>query len=148
MTAMNDLDLINAELLGDGTPRNAFSKAAKPGDSLTGEIVEVTRRHRTDETGKPLYWHENRPATTPTTGRPVIDSSLIIQIDCPEDENDEGLRTLRLDRDVQKALREALRTADAQLAIGGRIENFTFVGPLKTGTGRHYCGGTYVPPAA
>ncbi|WP_306364387.1 hypothetical protein [Nocardia sp. CC227C] len=147
MTANNDLDLINAELLGGGA-RNAFSKAAKPGDTITGEIVDVVRRQRTNEAGLPLYWHENRPATSPTTGRPVIDSSLIIAIDTPDDENDEGLRTLRLDRDVQKALREALRAAGAQLAIGGRIEGFTFVGPLKNGSGRIYNGGTYTPPTA
>ncbi|MGW4247834.1 hypothetical protein [Nocardia sp. NPDC004722] len=145
--SINDLDLINAELMSVAA-RSAFSKVAKPGDTLTGEIVDVVRRQRTTEAGLPLYWHDNKPATSPTTGRPVIDSSLILAIDTPVDEDDEGLRSLRLDRDVQKALRDALRTAGAALAIGGRLEGFSFVGPVPGGGGRIYNGGRYIPPAA
>ncbi|WP_306362498.1 hypothetical protein [Nocardia sp. CC227C] len=144
---MNDLDLINAELAGGQGPRNAFGRDVQPGDDLTGTIIAAERRHRTVD-GQPLYWVDRKPSTI-QAGPAVMDSTLIIQTDTTDDEDDDGQRYLRLDRDVKKALTTALAAAGVKgVAIGGRIEGFTYLGKESTGPGRRYDGGTYTPPAA
>lgn len=148
MTAMTDLDLINADLMGGQGPRNAFGREAKPGDELTGEIVAAERRHRTVD-GQPLYWVDRKPSTI-EAGPAVMDSVLIIQTAVFDDEDDGGQQFLRLDRDVKVALNAALAKAGVKngVAIGGRLERFTLRGKAKVGAGRLYDGGTYIPPAA
>ncbi|WP_280379829.1 hypothetical protein [Nocardia wallacei] len=146
MTASTDLDLINADLMTAGVP-NAFGRDAQRGDTLSGEIVAVERRHRRDSTGQPLYWVDRKPSPI-ETGQPVIDNVLIVQTDARDHEDDDGQRSLRLDRDVKKALSEAIRAAGEKgIAIGGRIEGFMLAGHAQGG-GRIYDGGTYTPPTA
>ncbi|MGY5308202.1 hypothetical protein [Nocardia gipuzkoensis] len=143
---LSDLDVINADLMG-GNARNAFGKDIEPGAQVSGEIVAAVRRQRRDRSGQPLFWVNRKPMTTPN-GSPVIDSILILQTDAQDDEQDDGLRSLYLDRDVQRALAVALRRAKANgVAIGGRIEGFMYVGPNPDGGfGRVYDSGTYTAP--
>ncbi|MGW4125777.1 hypothetical protein [Nocardia sp. NPDC004711] len=142
---MSDFDLINAELAGPVGPRNAFGRDAQMGDQLTGEIIGAERRHRTVE-GQPLYWVDRKPSPV-DAGPPVMDSVLIFQTAAEDDEDDDGQRFLRLDRDVKAALNAALAKAGVKaVALGGRLEGFTFLGKAKIG--RDYDGGTYTPPAA
>ncbi|MEU6579577.1 hypothetical protein [Nocardia sp. NPDC046763] len=144
---MSDFDLINADLAGAQGPRNAFGRDVQLGDQLTGEIIGAERRHRTVD-GKPLFWVDRKPSTV-EAGPAVMDSVLIFQTDAEDDEDDDGQRFLRLDRDVKAALNAALAKANVKaVAPGGRLERFTFLGKAKNGSGREYDGGTYIPPAA
>ncbi|GAB2453805.1 hypothetical protein [Nocardia tengchongensis] len=144
---MSDFDAINAELAGPVGPRNAFSRDAKPGDELTGDIIGAERRHRTVD-GKPLFWVNRKPSTV-EAGPAVIDSVLIFQTTDEEDENDDGQRFLRLDRDVKAALNAALSAAGVKtVAMGGRLEGFTFKSKATGDAGRVYGDGKYIPPAA
>lgn len=144
-----DLDIINAGLMGSDA-RSAFGQGAKPGDQLTGEIVAVERRHRRHrETGELLYW-VNRKPTPAEGGQPVYDNVLLVQTDQATDEDDDGMRALYLDRDVQRAIREAIRASGAEgVAIGGRIVGLLFVGadPAIKGA-RRYSAKAYEPPVA
>ncbi|MFE2961824.1 hypothetical protein [Nocardia tengchongensis] len=144
---MSDFDLINADLAGPEGPRNAFSRDAKPGDELTGDIIGAERRHRTAD-GKPLFWVNRKPSPV-EAGEPVIDSVLIFQTTAEEDANDDGQRYLRLDRDVKVALNKALAAAGVNaVAPGGRLEGFAFLSKAAGGSGRVYGNGKYIPPAA
>ncbi|MFE3023208.1 hypothetical protein [Nocardia tengchongensis] len=144
---MSDFDAINAELAGPVGPRNAFGRDAKPGDELTGEIIGAERRHRTVD-GKLLFWVDRKPSTV-EAGPAVIDSVLVFQTTDEEDENDDGQRFLRLDRDVKVALNKVLAAAGVTaLAPGGRLEGFTFLSKATGGSGRVYGNGKYIPPAA
>ena len=145
---MNDLDLLNADLMATRIPPNAFPKGAEQGDTLTGEIVDVTRRHRNDTKGKLLYWVDGKPQPI-EDGRAVIDNYLIVQTDIRLDEEDDGRRSLRVDRDVQVALRAALTAAGASgIQIGARIEGFMLT-VIDAAGNRHYDCNRYIPaPAA
>ncbi len=144
---LTDLDLINAELMGAGA-RNPFGKGVQPGDGVSGDIVSVIRRHRHNSQGQPLFWVNRKPATA-TGGDPVIDSQLILETGVRDDEQDDGLRVITLDRDIQRVLSAGVRRADAGgIAIGGRIENLVYIGPAETGYGRIYDLDAYIPPAA
>lgn len=147
MTAMNDLDFINAGLMGSDA-RSAFGSGAKPGDQLTGEIVAVERRHRRHrETGELLYW-VNRKPTVADGGDPVFDNVLMVQAE-PVDDDDDGMRALYLDRDVQKAVRSAVQASGATgIALGGQIIGLMFVGAdPKIKGAREYQAKGYQPPA-
>lgn len=149
MTAMTDLDFINATLMGSDA-RSAFGSGAKPGDQLTGEIVAVERRHRRHrETGELLYW-VNRKPTPAESGQPVYDSVLLVQTDQAVDEDDDGMRALYLDRDVQKAVRAAVQASGAGgIELGGQIVGLLYVGPdPKIKGAREYQAKGYQPPAA
>lgn len=144
---ISDLDLINADLMNPGV-RNAFGRDVQRGDELTGDIVAVERRHRRDSQGQPLYWVDRKPSPI-EAGPAVMDNVLIVATDAEEDEDDDGQRSLRLDRDVKKALRATLHEAGVKgVAIGGRLEGFMYVGQAENGAGRVYDGGKYIPPAA
>ncbi|MEV6221941.1 hypothetical protein AB0M13_09850 [Nocardia fluminea] len=144
--ALTDLDQINAELM-TGSARNPFGREVKPGDGVSGEIIAVIRRHRHNSQGQPLYWVNRRP-TVAQSGDPVIDSQLIIETDAHDDDQDDGLRAVTMDRDVQRAIRTGLRRARANgVAIGGRIDALLFVGPGEGGNGRVYDLGGYTAPA-
>ncbi|WP_227984535.1 hypothetical protein [Nocardia spumae] len=146
--ALTDLDQINAELMGAGA-RNPFGKDVQPGEGVTGEIVSVVRRHRHNSEGQPLYWINRKP-TVSSGGDPVIDSQLIIETGARDDDQDDGLRVITLDRDVMRAISAGVRRARAGgLAIGGRLEGLLYVGPVEGGGyGRIYDLGAYIPPAA
>ncbi|WP_328410983.1 hypothetical protein [Nocardia sp. NBC_00403] len=142
---ISDLDQINADLMG-GNARNAFGRNVQPGDELTGEIIAAVRRQRRNSEGQPLFW-VNRKPTPAVDGQPVIDSILIVDTGIRADEEDEGMRSLYMDRDVQRALFAAIRQSGAEgIKIGARIEGFVYVGPAEVGVGRVYSGGTYLPP--
>lgn len=144
--ALTDLDQINAELMGQGA-RNPFGRDTKPGTTISGEIVSVVRRHRHNSKGQPLFWINRRPQVA-ATGDPVIDSQLIIETDVRDDEADDGLRAVTLDRDVQRAIGAAVRRARAGgLKIGGQLDGLRYVGPAESGQGRIYEVGAYSPPA-
>ncbi|MFD4434245.1 hypothetical protein [Nocardia sp. NPDC058497] len=144
--AMTDLDQINAELMAGGA-RNPFGREVQAGDGVTGEIIAVVRRHRHNSQGQPLFWVNRKPQAA-QSGDPVIDSQLILETDARDDDQDDGLRAVTMDRDVQRAIRIGLRRARANgVAIGGRIEGLLFVGPAEGGHGRVYDIGSYTPPA-
>ncbi|MFJ2834620.1 hypothetical protein ACIO52_04590 [Nocardia sp. NPDC087230] len=148
--ALTDLDQVNAELMSQGAT-NPFGKDVQPGDGVSGEIVAVVRRHRHNSQGLPLFWVNRRPQVA-TGGDPVIDSALIVEIDAAArvDDQDEGLRAITLDRDVQRAISAGVRRARAGgVAIGGRIVDLLYVSPVEGGGyGRVYDLGAYVAPAA
>jgi hypothetical protein len=145
---VSDLDLINADLMGGSSVRNAFGRDVTPGDQLTGEIVAVERRHRRDNEGQPLYWVDRKPSPI-EAGPAVMDNVLIVATDAEDDEDDDGQRSLRLDRDVKKALVPLLREAGVKgVALGGRLDGFMYVGPATAGSGRNYHGKAYIPPAS
>lgn len=149
MTAMTDLDFINANLMGSDA-RSAFGSGAKPGDQLSGEIVAVERRHRRHrETGELLYW-VNRKPTVAEGGQPVYDSVLLVQTDQAIDDDDDGMRALYLDRDVQKAVRAAVQASGASgIELGGQIVGLMFCGAdPKIKGAREYQMKAYQPPAA
>ncbi|MEU4843224.1 hypothetical protein [Nocardia testacea] len=149
MTMINDLDAINADLMGGGgVGRSAFGRDAKQGDQISGEIIAVTRRQRLDrETGQPLFWVNRKPSTV-TSGQPVLDSIVTVQTDLQDDEADDGLRALYLDREMQAALRTAVRKAGAGgIEIGGVLDGFMLVGTNDRG-GRVYDVNGYRPPSA
>ncbi|MEV0436924.1 hypothetical protein [Nocardia sp. NPDC050413] len=149
-STLTDLDQINAEIMTAGAT-NPFGKDIEPGTGVSGEIIAVIRRHRRNSKGLPLYWVDRKPMAV-EAGDPVIDSQLVVEIDQAElvDAQDEGLRLITLDRDVQRALRAGLRKARvAGVAVGGRIEGLLYVGPVEGGGyGRIYDLGAYVPPTA
>ncbi|MFD4461331.1 hypothetical protein [Nocardia sp. NPDC058480] len=148
--ALTDLDQINAEIMSAGAT-NPFGKDIEAGAGVSGEIIAVIRRHRRNGKGLPLYWIDRKPMVA-EAGDPVIDSQLVVEI-APEnyvDDQDEGLRVVTLDRDVQRAVRAGLRRARvAGVAVGGRLEGLLYVGPVAGGGyGRIYDLGAYIPPAA
>lgn len=148
--ALTDLDQINAEIMSQGAT-NPFGRDIEAGTGVSGEIIAVIRRHRRNSKGLPLYWIDRKPMVA-EAGDPVIDSQLVVEI-APEnlvDDQDEGLRLVTLDRDVQRAIRAGLRRAGvAGVAVGGRLEGLLYVGPVAGGGyGRIYDLGAYVPPAA
>lgn len=147
MTMINDLDAINADLMG-GSARSAFGRDAKQGDQISGEIIAVTRRQRKDrQTGKPLFWVNRKPSTV-GSGQPVLDSIVIVQTDLQDDDEDDGLRALYMDREVQTALRSAVRKAGAGgIEIGGVLDGFLLAGTNDRG-GRVYDVNGYRPPSA
>ncbi|WP_067652909.1 hypothetical protein [Nocardia harenae] len=145
--ALSDLDQINAELMGQGA-RNPFGRDVEPGTAISGEIVAVVRRHRHNGKGQPLFWINRRPQVA-ATGDPVIDSQLIIETDARDDEADDGLRAVTLDRDVQRPIGAAVRRARAGgLEMGGRLDGLRYVGPAEPGPGRIYAVDAYSAPAA
>lgn len=149
MTMTNDLDAINADLMG-GSARSAFGRDVRQGDAISGEIISVVRRQRRDrETGALLYWVNRKPTPAAAAdGQPVMDSIVIVQTDLQEDNDDDGLRALYLDREVQAALRTALRKARVSgIEIGGYLDEFMFLGTNERG-GRVYELRAYQPPAA
>lgn len=142
---LSDLDQINAELMGQGA-RNPFGRDIEIGTQVSGEIVAVVRRHRHNSQGQPLFWVNRRPMVA-QAGDPVIDSQLILETDERVDANDEGLRAVTLDRDVQRAISAGVRRARAGgLAIGGRLDGLLYVGPAEPGPGRVYDLRAYLPP--
>lgn len=147
MTIINDLDAINADLMG-GSARSAFGRDVEAGTEISGEIISVLRRQRRHrETGEPLFWVNRRP-TVAESGRPVLDSIVIVQTDAQDDDEDDGLRSVYLDRDVQTALRAGLRRARVGgIEIGGYLDGLMYVGPNDKGTGRVYDLKEYRRPA-
>ncbi|MBF6150288.1 hypothetical protein [Nocardia nova] len=146
---ISDLDLINGALMG-GSAKTVFGRDVEIGTQVTGEIVAVQRRHRRDrETGELLFW-VNRKPTVAEAGQPVYDNVLLLQTDLQDDDEDDGMRSVYLDRDVQAAIRKAVLKARADgIAIGGVIEGLMYVGqnPNVKG-GRIYDMAAYNPPAA
>ncbi|MEV6070038.1 hypothetical protein AB0L82_26130 [Nocardia sp. NPDC052001] len=146
-TSLTDLDQINTELMTTGAT-NPFGKDVKPGDGVSGEIVAVVRRHRHNSAGQPLFWVDRRPMPA-AGGDPVIDSQLILETDARADEQDDGLYAITLDRDVMRAINAGVRRARAGgIALGGRLENLSYVGPVESGYGRVYGLDAYTAPAA
>lgn len=149
-STLTDIDQINAELMSQGAT-NPFGRDIEPGAGVSGEIVAVIRRHRHNSQGLPLFWVNRKPQVA-TGGDPVIDSALIVEVDAAArvDAQDEGLRLITLDRDVQRAISAGVRRARAGgVALGGRIADLLYVGPVEGGGyGRIYDLGAYIPPTA
>ena len=149
-STLTDLDQINAEIMSQGAT-NPFGRDVEPGTMVSGEIIATVRRHRRNSAGLPLFWIDRKPMVA-EAGDPVIDSYLVLEVDADafEDEQDEGLRLITLDRDVQRVLRAGLRKARVPgVAVGGRIQGLTYVAPVAGGGyGRTYELGAYIPPTA
>ncbi|WP_280465551.1 hypothetical protein [Nocardia brasiliensis] len=145
---LTDLDQINAELMSQGA-RNPFGRDVEPNTTISGEIVAVVRRHRHNSQGQPLYWVNRKPMVT-QSGDPVIDSALILETAERADADDEGLRMITLDRDMQRALAAGVRRGRAGgVAIGGRLDQVIYGAPAEAGGhGRVYELVTYIPPTS
>ncbi|WP_054813377.1 hypothetical protein [Nocardia arizonensis] len=148
-TALTDLDQINTELMTQGA-RNPFGRDIEPGTMVSGEILAVVRKHRHNSKGQPLFWVNRKPMVA-TAGDPVIDSALVLEIEEQERDtpDEEGLRLITLDRDIQRAINRGVRQARAGgIALGGKLDGLMYVGPVEGGGyGRVYSLDAYTPPA-
>lgn len=146
--ALSDLDQINAGLMSQGA-RNPFGRDIEPGTTVSGQIVAVIRRHRHNSQGQPLFWVNRKPMVA-AAGDPVIDSALVLEIEqqARDGVEDEGLRIITLDRDIQRAISAGVRRARGSgIAIGGCLDGLMYVGPVEGGGyGRVYDLHAYLPP--
>ncbi|MGW4365446.1 hypothetical protein ACWEKT_07350 [Nocardia takedensis] len=130
--------------------RNPFGRDIEPGTMVSGQIVAVVRKHRHNSQGQPLFWVNRKPMVA-AAGDPVIDSALVLEIEKGERDtpDEEGLRLITLDRDIQRAISSGVRRARAGgIALGGILDGLMFVGPVEGGGyGRVYDLRAYLPPA-
>jgi hypothetical protein len=114
------------------------------GAAITGTVVDAeVQQQREINTGKPKFWDDGTPR------RQIVAYVDTAQRD-PQIPDDNGRRALYIRGNMLKALRTALRLADAQLAEGG-ILTVTYTGDgerTKTGFNppKEYKV-TYAPPA-
>ncbi len=112
------------------------------GDTVGGPITHIGEaRQQTDfKTGKPLTWDD---------GSPRMQLPVTVQTNLRDgsDFNDDGKRTLYVKGDMKKAIGQALRQANAKMAIGGTL-TVTFSGEEPTaGRPKKLYTATYAPPA-
>jgi hypothetical protein len=110
MTAPN----ANSWLMQGGTPAAKFDSV---GTTVSGSITEPPQiRQQTDfTTGKPLFWEDGNPRY-----------QLVVNIDTgnidPAVDNDDGIRSIYIRGNLQRAVREAVRLTGADgLEVGGHI---------------------------
>jgi hypothetical protein len=103
---VDDLQEINSMIEGGGAP---VAKFVNPGDTHKGRLVDAEKRQQTDMEQKPLFWDD---------GNPRMQVVATIDTDTP-DENGETLRRLFIKGEMLKAVREALKTSNSKLAVGG-----------------------------
>lgn len=100
---------VNQMLTASGAPACKFQAI---GDTHKGRIVTAEKRQQTDyATGTPKTWDNGEPMW-----------EIVITLDTGvEDENGETNRRLFVRGQMLKALREALKDANAKLEIGGEL---------------------------
>lgn len=131
------------------TPADLFfgdsSKSAKfetVGETVGGPITTIGEaRQQTDfNTGMPLTWDDGSPRMQlPVTVQTTLRDA--------SDPNDDGKRTFYVKGEMKKAIGNALRAANAKMAVGG-VLTISFIGEEPTkGFPKKLYSATYVPPA-
>ena len=98
------------------------------GASATGKIVHAeVQQQREIDTGKPKFWDDGKPRMQ------IVVHLQTTQRD-PAVSDDDGKRAVYCRGNMLKALRSALRTAGAQLEVGGTLAvTYTGDGEAKRG---------------
>jgi hypothetical protein len=108
-------------------PTGRWFKFANPGDAIAGKIVGIREQQAKEfGTGKPLYWAD---------GNPQIEVLFSLATDNREDNDDDGVRTVRVKGwGIQRnALREACQKAGRPPIVGDMLRA-VYVGEER-GTG-------------
>lgn len=125
----------------------ASAKFEAPGTTVAGPITRVGEpmQQRDFTTGVPKFWDD---------GKPMMQLPVDVQTELrdPEIVNDDGIRTLYVRGEMQKAIRQAVRQAGAPgLRVGGQL-SVTYTGD---GTAKQrgmnppkLYAATYTPPSA
>jgi hypothetical protein len=112
------------------------------GDMVTGTIISVAKRQQTDlTTGEPKTW---------PNGEPRYMFNIQLQTSIRDDEFDDGVRSINVKWQSQKAVQEAVRRAGAQkLEPGGQLSlKYTGNGPRGNfPQPPKLWGANYVPPS-
>ena len=103
----------NAFLMGGG---NKSAKFDNEGDKVVGTIQHMEVRQQTDiKTNEPLFWDDAKK-------QPKMQLLVTLATDVREDDDDDGVRTLYVRGQMQKAVQDAVRKSGARgLAEGGRL---------------------------
>jgi hypothetical protein len=101
----------NAFLMGAGGRSATFPDI---GTEYDGYIVSYEMRQQTDfKSGQPLLWND---------GNPRMQLVVTIHTNLQEDADDDGMRTLYIKGNMQKAVKDAVAKAGARgIAIDGRL---------------------------
>jgi hypothetical protein len=101
----------NAWLMGGGAKSARFDNE---GDKVVGTIVSMEVKQQTDiKSGAPLFWD---------SGDPKMQLVTVLRTDARDDDEDDGLRTVYIKGQMQKAVQDAVRKAGARgLSEGGRL---------------------------
>src|SRR5262245_4773219 len=99
------------EFMGGGGKNFPFETI---GDQVTGTIISVNKRQQTDlTTGEPKTW---------PNGEPRFMFNIQLQTNLRDDEFDDGVRSINVKWNSQKAVQDAVRRAGAsKLDIGGTL---------------------------
>lgn len=110
MTAVQDY---NAMLMGGGARSAKFEKE---GEFVTGLVVNVDQRQRTDfRTGALLEWPD---------GNPRMQLLIMLDTELQEDEDDDGKRTVYvpIPSAIQAAIRDAVaKSGERGIGVGGKL---------------------------
>lgn len=107
-------DTVNDFLLGGGA---ASAKFPTIGTVVKGTITQTDVTQQTDfSTGALKFWDDAKT-------QPMMQVVVTLKTDerDPTDDSDEGLRKLYVKGQMQAAVREALRAAQAKLEVGGTL---------------------------
>ena len=104
-------DEANAFLMGSGA-RTASLK--QHGDRVWGTIMSAEKRQQTDfDSGQPLFWED---------GKPRMQVAVTLLTELHEDDDDDGLRTVYIKGEMQKAVRAAFAKAGVRgMEDGGKL---------------------------
>lgn len=126
----------------DGVNQGASGFIVAQFDQKTGEEVPYVETQQTDYTTKePKVWKD---------GNPMMQAVIKLQTDMREDEDDDGLRTLYVDKTrLKRAIQNALRIArNGDVAVGGVLTVWmTGEERTKAGMTAKTFEATYAPPA-
>lgn len=121
------------------------SKSAKfdtIGETVGGPITHIGEARQQTEfgSGKPLTWDDGSP-------RMQLPVTVQTSLRDATDPNDDGKRTFYVKGEMKKAIGNALRQANAKMAIGG-VLTVTYTGDEPTkGFPKKLYSATYTPPA-
>ena len=129
----------NAFLMGTG---GRSAKFEAEGDVAVGYITHYEMRQQTDiKTGAPKTWDD---------GNPMMQLVVTIDTETREDEDDDGVRTVYIKGQMQKAVSDAIRKAGEHgLGIGGKlgIKYVSTAAPKQRGfNGAKQYSAKYEPP--
>lgn len=107
---MTDIDP-NAFLMGSGGRSAKFENV---GDTVVGYIQHTEVRQQTDiKTGAVKTWDN---------GDPMMQLVVTLETEARDDDDDDGVRSIYVKGQMQKAVADAVRKAGARgLAIGGKL---------------------------
>jgi hypothetical protein len=101
----------NSWLMGSGTRSAKFETE---GDKVVGIICSMEMRQQTDiKSGEPKTWGN---------GDPMMQMVVVLETDERDDDEDDGMRTLYVKGQMQRAVGDAVRKAGERgLGVGGKL---------------------------